>query len=131
MRISDWSSDVCSSDLYPEKHVGASGRTGEGCAAEAGACRHPLKGRSGRGHLRAHAAAHHPWRRHVPGDLRLRLAGRLDADEEVRCRRGLVDPVLQGARLLRSEHRSEAHTSELQSLMSISYAVFCLKKKTK
>src|SRR3546814_2888689 len=28
-------------------------------------------------------------------------------------------------------HRSEEHTSELQSLMSISYAVFCLKKKKK
>src|SRR3546814_4086135 len=31
--------------------------------------------------------------------------------------------------LLRVEHRSEEHTSELQSLMRISYAVFCLKKK--
>src|SRR3546814_5427283 len=31
---------------------------------------------------------------------------------------------------LLSEHRSEEHTSELQSLMRISYAVFCLKKKT-
>src|SRR3546814_5224787 len=30
-----------------------------------------------------------------------------------------------------SEFRSEEHTSELQSLMLISYAVFCLKKKTK
>src|SRR3546814_5966319 len=30
---------------------------------------------------------------------------------------------------LQAEHRSEAHTSELQSLMRISYAVFCLKKK--
>src|SRR3546814_8467541 len=30
-----------------------------------------------------------------------------------------------------SYHRSEEHTSELQSLMRISYAVFCLKKKTK
>src|SRR3546814_1352118 len=30
-----------------------------------------------------------------------------------------------------SELRSEEHTSELQSLMRISYAVFCLKKKTK
>src|SRR3546814_9928399 len=29
----------------------------------------------------------------------------------------------------RGEHRSEEHTSELQSLMRISYAVFCLKKK--
>src|SRR3546814_3308228 len=31
----------------------------------------------------------------------------------------------------RGESRSEEHTSELQSLMRISYAVFCLKKKTK
>src|SRR3546814_5577961 len=30
-----------------------------------------------------------------------------------------------------TEHRSEEHTSELQSLMRISYAVFCLKKKNK
>src|SRR3546814_4932084 len=41
-----------------------------------------------------------------------------------------------GARLLREcvfypDQRSEEHTSELQSLMRISYAVFCLKKKTK
>src|SRR3546814_4925506 len=32
---------------------------------------------------------------------------------------------------LASAHRSEEHTSELQSLMRISYAVFCLKKKKK
>src|SRR3546814_7986919 len=31
---------------------------------------------------------------------------------------------------IRSEHRSEEHKSEVQSLMRISYAVFCLKKKT-
>src|SRR3546814_7641343 len=35
----------------------------------------------------------------------------------------------QGLRLLRHPERSEEHTSELQSLMRISYAVFCLKKK--
>src|SRR3546814_2292465 len=34
------------------------------------------------------------------------------------------------ATFLRGPARSEEHTSELQSLMSISYAVFCLKKKT-
>src|SRR3546814_2080458 len=34
-----------------------------------------------------------------------------------------------GARHDRNEIRSEEHTSELQSLMRISYAVFCLKKK--
>src|SRR3546814_1066005 len=35
------------------------------------------------------------------------------------------------SRPARSSHRSEEHTSELQSLMRISYAVFCLKKKKK
>src|SRR3546814_7832441 len=41
-------------------------------------------------------------------------------------RRLLQDP----AAIRRAEDRSEEHTSELQSLMRISYAVFCLKKKT-
>src|SRR3546814_9690773 len=36
-----------------------------------------------------------------------------------------------GGRHLRDPGRSEEHTSELQSLMRISYAVFCLKKKTR
>src|SRR3546814_9279481 len=37
----------------------------------------------------------------------------------------------RGAKIeMRVEQRSEEHTSELQSLMRISYAVFCLKKKT-
>src|SRR3546814_4440304 len=39
----------------------------------------------------------------------------------------LVEPVLRAA----LEDRSEEHTSELQSLMRISYAVFCLQKKKK
>src|SRR3546814_2286187 len=37
-------------------------------------------------------------------------------------------PVV-GGETCRARHRSEEHTSELQSLMRISYAVFCLKKK--
>src|SRR3546814_3157874 len=37
---------------------------------------------------------------------------------------------LAAARPATRHHRSEEHTSELQSLMRISYAVFCLKKKT-
>src|SRR3546814_6907672 len=41
-------------------------------------------------------------------------------------RRALCDPRMVAAR-----RRSEEHTSELQSLMRISYAVFCLKKKMK
>src|SRR3546814_3456093 len=49
----------------------------------------------------------------------------------------LLDWMLPGAsgitlaKTLRSDERSEEHTSELQSLMRISYAVFCLKKKKK
>src|SRR3546814_3979294 len=42
--------------------------------------------------------------------------------------RDVSDPV-QGTRRHRPRQRSEEHTSELQSLMRISYAVFCLKKK--
>src|SRR3546814_4396642 len=56
------------------------------------------------------------------------------ADHDVH--RTVGEPVDDGLRLLvglepaeRLEHRSEEHTSELQSLMRISYAVFCLKKK--
>src|SRR3546814_5107704 len=48
---------------------------------------------------------------------------RIEAGDDVR----LLLPVLDRVRLV--EVRSEAHTSELQSLMRISYAVFCLKKK--
>src|SRR3546814_1859742 len=39
-----------------------------------------------------------------------------------------IPEILQG---MKKRHRSEEHTSELQSLMRISYAVFCLKKKNK
>src|SRR3546814_3398448 len=78
MRISDWSSDVCSSDLT--RAVPASPR-GLPCAC----CAAPL---------------HHHRRRYTR-------------------------PIRPDSGLLRSEE----HTSELQSLMRISYAVFCLKKK--
>src|SRR3546814_8112373 len=42
-----------------------------------------------------------------------------------------IDPDVMLAMQCESAHRSEEHTSELQSLMRISYAVFCLKKKKK
>src|SRR3546814_1333267 len=48
------------------------------------------------------------------------------ADRRLRCHLPYLPPAL-GRRV----ERSEEHTSELQSLMRISYAVFCLKKKTK
>src|SRR3546814_9959972 len=43
----------------------------------------------------------------------------------------LLEPAQQVAQVARQRPRSEEHTSELQSLMRISYAVFCLKKKKK
>src|SRR3546814_3338894 len=64
---------------------------------------------------------------------RCRIGRAADAGEEVRQdhlkrfarRRGSKRPRLPASPVLRSEE----HTSELQSLMRISYAVFCLKKK--
>src|SRR3546814_19027915 len=43
---------------------------------------------------------------------------------------GRERPVVEEAPEIDLDERSEEHTSELQSLMRISYAVFCLKKKT-
>src|SRR3546814_9481307 len=57
----------------------------------------------------------------VAGDLQLALAGGFDL--------GALEG--RGRELEGVEERSEEHTSELQSLMRISYAVFCLKKKKK
>src|SRR3546814_2588654 len=78
MRISDWSSDVCSSDLENRMRV------------------HELISERRDDALQAMVLAN-------------------DAEPDAAA----GDPL-----------RSEEHTSELQSLMRISYAVFCLKKKT-
>src|SRR3546814_3467233 len=96
MRISDWSSDVCSSDL-----VAAVALVGKEIGAE--------KLVERRGDLRR-LLFHH-------------LAGaRLEIAPEAFEHRL---PLRATARHVRSEE----HTSELQSLMRISYAVFCLKTK--
>src|SRR3546814_6257679 len=106
MRISDWSADVCSSDL----HVIAlhQVRPGDVLDLHQGAQRHQLVG--GRAHLQA-------------VDV---LA--LHAELLVGLGTHLVDAA-EGVEVVHV--RSEEHTSELQSLMRISYAVFCLKKKNK
>src|SRR3546814_2636899 len=44
--------------------------------------------------------------------------------------RAIAHPLFPRQRRVTEHHRSEEHTSELQSLMRISYAVFCLKKKS-
>src|SRR3546814_10057622 len=58
-----------------------------------------------------------------------------DADIRRRQRRRVIDPIARhgddAAFLFQPCDRSEEHTSELQSLMRISYAVFCLKKNNK
>src|SRR3546814_2044325 len=59
---------------------------------------------------------------HLPTSLWLRFGGFGERDIIMTLRN-----ILLGATMLRSEE----HTSELQSLMRISYAVFCLKKKIK
>src|SRR3546814_8289475 len=54
----------------------------------------------------------------------------VDCHQDTRLANGSEDVIeLQRAQYAQIEHRSEEHTSELQSLMRISYAVFCLKKK--
>src|SRR3546814_5234215 len=108
MSISSWSSDVCSSDLESRCWAGEFSL------------------------VPAHNDAKlfdidaHPWGAEA-GELECRLA------------RTMIDATLHpvpagfiaalGILPPENEPRSEEHTSELQSLMRISYAVFCLKKK--
>src|SRR3546814_10786794 len=88
MRISDWSSDVCSSDLL-------------------------LLGHGHRGDEQAEADHGGKEENGASVKEQERAPQRHPEDED------------------RGQYRSEEHTSELQSLMRISYAVFCLKKKKK
>src|SRR3546814_1676403 len=80
-----------------------------------------------RGHL------HPQVRRNAAGDEDGARAGQGRDLPAVPVQVVLWQPLLRhrrgGGVLLRQEARSEEHTSELQSLMRISYAVFCLKKK--
>src|SRR3546814_10888171 len=106
MRISDWSSDVCSSDLRQAppvrrvRHPDIFGDPGEARHVGLGV----MDG------VRAHEA--------FEGVGGIELLAERDRDRGRRRQLGV------------RADRSEEHTSELQSLMRISYAVFCLKKKT-
>src|SRR3546814_4236842 len=108
MRISDWSSDVCSSDLTAPPWA---------LYADLPADRR----RPGRP---VHALAHVFPAGRGPG---LGLCAGTTARQ---CQCGAY-PRRTGRGIRASIARSEEHTSELQSLMRISYAVFCLKKKKK
>src|SRR3546814_2796987 len=112
MRISDWSSDVCSSDL-PTIAINDTAT--------------PIERRDGYALLRRR------WRAgdRITLTLPMTLAVEPTPDDPnvVAYTHG---PVVLAADLGPANQpfdRSEEHTSELQSLMRLSYAVFCLKKK--
>src|SRR3546814_4956117 len=112
MRISDWSSDVYSSDLVTAAAV---------CPR---AHRHPslppARERRTGAHLHRRCIAHRRVRTDGFPEWERRSSLPVDPREDLSVARGHA----------RLPSRSEEHTSELQSLMRISYAVFCLKKKT-
>src|SRR3546814_1759185 len=106
MRISDWSSDVCSSDLLV--HAMRRDRRIRLRIGRLMHHQHPVEQRSGMAAARVEEA----------GEQRIQIT---------RVAKLAHDPAQLG--LEPDGARSEEHTSELQSLMRISYAVFCLKKK--
>src|SRR3546814_2936812 len=115
MRISDWSSDVCSSDLRSTQARKSALLSSEGInVLPVAYFRREAESRSPSPALRL------PRRRGAPPRLVSRRSGAGHARR----------PFRHGRRDSRADTRSEEHTSELQSLMHISYAVFCLKKKT-
>src|SRR3546814_4535777 len=124
MRISDWSSDVCSSDL-PRQDVGlvTADLTRRPAARLANSPTHLITELAAT-QKRFAAATLSDGSRQVQ---RLVTMYRRPADATVgyRDRR---DGGLSYPHLALGPTRSEEHTSELQSLMRISYAVFCLKK---
>src|SRR3546814_1387653 len=67
---------------------------------------------------------------HLTGNDDLIRAGLFDEGAQAALDRILPADGRSAQHLVQHRLRSEAHTSELQSLMRISYAVFCLKKKT-
>src|SRR3546814_3035878 len=119
MRISDWSSDVCSSDLHFVKTVLETRVAKRYAPYEFGEDQTLMRV----GYARVSTSDQNP-------ELQL------DALRRAGCERvftekasGARDDRPELARILEDVlRRSEEHTSELQSLMRSSYAVFCLKK---
>src|SRR3546814_9434105 len=109
MRISDWSSDVC----LPI------------CGRLAVVSFHSTEDRIVKNFLRERSGGDAAGSRHRPAPIPLARAATFETPAR-KIRPGKEEE----ARNPRAR-RSEEHTSELQSLMRISYAVFCLKKKKK
>src|SRR3546814_2058630 len=111
MRISDWSSDVCSSDLALQP--------GRGDVL-------PRQADAQADRRRAHDVGAVVEHVHVRQPLPMQARGAEPVGPTLQREVGEQRECQQVAG---AGDRSEEHTSELQSLMRISYAVFCLKKK--
>src|SRR3546814_10488695 len=124
MSISDWSSDVCSSDLIADALIVVGiedqHRT---IVIDRGLLLAQAPQRDRKPCSRPHIGPGLEKPPEVTGQLLELVAERAFA-----CLHTLT---VQRQRVLLGARRSEEHTSELQSLMRISYAVFCLKKKKK
>src|SRR3546814_2800262 len=110
MRISDWSSDVCSSDLYTLLPNTAGCYNAEDAVRTCQLARELLDGQA-------------LVKLEVLGDSKTLFP---DVVQTLAAARTLVADGFQVM-----VYRSEEHTSELPSLMRLSYAVFCLNKKKK
>src|SRR3546814_7876166 len=116
MRISDWSSDVCSSDLLPPLPA---------TCTYARACQRQVSAEKLRPVKKSPMNGRNP-------EMKKELVTRLHKsfEDAVHHQEGTEYWLARELQeLLGYTTRSEEHTSELQSLMRISYAVFCLKKK--
>src|SRR3546814_2167368 len=142
MRISDWSSDVCSSDLASNAEAGRRAKKSGHAAAIAG---------EDAAHVYGMKVIGGPIEDRSDNTTRFLVIGRASFPPSgndrtslmvsIRDQPGALYRILEplarrGISMNRIESRpdhgrSEEHTSELQSLMRISYAVFCLKKKKK
>src|SRR3546814_9137837 len=111
MRISDWSSDVCSSDLTGSQ--GSHRMLGP-------LCDHIFKVAKEKMHIITPD---------VGGGFGMKIFVYPETVLVLFAARRLGRPVRWNAERSEGFLRSEEHTSELQSLMRNSYAVFCLKKK--
>src|SRR3546814_9581064 len=124
MRISDWSSDVCSSDLKAVGQLIAARLDDVGAEQPRGAV-----------HVAPVQVEQGLERVAFVQELHARGGFVIALEAVIRARVGVVDRVVAAlvqhrrARRPAVGQRSEEHTPELQSLMRISYAVFCLKKK--
>src|SRR3546814_5878619 len=135
MRIIDWSSDVCSSDLPTSKltqlhldltpDMDPDTATGQIAYDKGATFLRTIDQAVGREKWDAYLKAYfdrHAFQPQTSAGFLADLRANLFKNDAATAQKIGLDPWVY--------QRSEEHTSELQSLMSISYAVFCLKKKT-